>query len=303
MSAALYLLTILAVARPLESGSHPRTLEVDGRTRTYLVHVPRGHDGSKALPVVLALPGATSSAEAMERFCGLSEKADAAGFLVVYPEGVGKTFNAGNCCGQAARLKVDDVAFIRAVLDDLPKVARIDSRRVYATGMSNGAIMCYRLASELSERIAAIAPVAGPMGTEKCTPKRPVSVLHFHGSADDRAPFKGGKATAGLSKLFPTDFYSVDHSVKSWIEANGCKREPVVEKLPARGAKDDPTSIVRKTYGGGKDGSEVVLVIIEGGGHAWPGKKVPPIFDLGKSTTHISANDMIWDFFVKHPMK
>jgi polyhydroxybutyrate depolymerase len=302
MLASLSLLLALSAPDSLGPGSHPRRLEVDRRQRSYVVHVPRGSDGRKALPLVLAIPGATMSAAQMERFSGLSTKADAASFVAVYPEGVGKTFNAGNCCGQAASQKVDDVAYIRAVLDDVATVVKVDPKRVYATGMSNGGMMCYRLASELSDRIAAIAPVSGPMGTEKCAPKRPVSVLHFHGTADEHAPFKGGKATKGLSKLFSPEFYSVEHSIKAWVQADGCRAEPVAEKLPAKGDKDD-TSVTRKTYGGGKDGSEVVLITVEGGGHTWPGQKAPAFIDLGKTTTHIAANDLMWEFFQKHPMK
>jgi polyhydroxybutyrate depolymerase len=300
MLATFAFLAIMAATEPLKPGDHTFSIDVDKRKRDYLVHVPPRYDGSKSYPVVLALHGGTSNAAQMARFSGLSDKADQAGFIVVYPDGVGTTFNAGNCCGPAMRQKVDDVAFVRALLDDLGKNVQVDPKRVYATGMSNGAMMSYLLASELSDRIAAIAPVAGPMGTDKCNPKRPVPVLHFHGTDDDHAPFKGGNGAKSLSK---TNFYSVDHSIQAWVKANGCKAEPVVEKLPAKGDKDDATSVVRKTYGGGKDGSEVVLYVIDGGGHTWPGKKPPKLIDLGKSTTHISASDLMWEFFQKHPMK
>ena len=186
-------------------------------------------------------------------------------------------------------------AFLRALLDDLATVANIDAKRVFATGMSNGGIISYRLASELSDRIAAIAPVGGPMGTETCSPKRPVSVIHFHGTADEHAPFKGGKGK-GLSG---TNFYSVDHSIKTWIKANGCPEEPVVTKLPDKA--DDGMTVTKKTYGPGKDGAEVVLIEIDGGGHTWPGQD-PRVKFLGKSTKDISANDLMWEFFQKHSM-
>ena len=125
----------------------------------------------------------------MVRFCGLNEKADQEGFIAVYPNGTGRlepmlTWNGGNCCGYAQWNNVDDVGFTRALLDDLAKVVNVDAKRVFATGISNGGIMCYRLASELSDRIAAIAPVSGTMGTLTCNPKRPVSVIHFHGTED-----------------------------------------------------------------------------------------------------------------------
>ncbi len=292
----------LAASDPLGPGDHTRSLTADGRKRTYLVHVPKSYDGTKAYPAVLIYHGGGSNAEQMVRFCGLNDKADTAGFIAVYPNGTGRlakllTWNGGNCCGYAMRNKVDDVAFTRALLADLAKVGKIDPKRIYATGMSNGAIMAYRLASELSDRIAAIATVAGPMGTRTCRPKRPVPVIHFHGTADEFAPFKGGRGDRGLSG---TDFYSVEHSLRAWIKANGCKETPTTEELPDR-AKDS-TKVVRKTYAGGKGGAEVVLVEIEGGGHTWPGR-VSLLKALGKATRNVSANDLMWQFFQKHPMK
>jgi polyhydroxybutyrate depolymerase len=296
------LVSCLAAAQgPLPPGDHIRTLEVDQRSRSYLVHIPKSYDGTKAVPVVLAFHGGGSNAQVMVQFCGLNDKADQEGFIVVYPSGTGRlekllTFNAGNCCGYAMEQKVDDVAFTRALLDDLGKAAKVDPKRVYATGMSNGAMISYLLASELSDRIAAIAPVGAPMGTEKWNPKRPVSVIHFHGTDDQFAPFKGGKGK-GVSG---TDFYSVDHSIRAWVKANGCKEEPTITKLPKK--VDDGTAVEVKTYGGGKDGSEVVLVVIESGGHTWPGRE-PKVKFLGKSTKNVSANDLMWEFFQKHPMK
>jgi len=183
-----------------------------------------------------------------------------------------------------------------ADLDDLDKVASIDAKRVFATGMSNGGIISYRLASELSDRIAAIAPVGGPMGIETCISKRPVSVMHFHGTDDEFAPFKGGKGK-GISG---TDFYSVEHSIQAWIKADVCPAEPVVTKLPDKA--DDGMTVTRKSYGPGKEGAEIVLIEIEGGGHTWPGQE-PRVKFLGKSTKDISANDLMWEFFEKHAMK
>ena len=297
------LLASFLVAQPsqLTPGDHTRTVEVDKLTRKYLVHIPPKYDPKTPSPVVLAFHGGGSNAEVMVKFCGLNETADKHGFIVVYPSGTGRlekllTFNGGNCCGYAMQQKVDDVAFTRALLDDLATVINVDQKRIYATGMSNGAIMAYKLASELSDRIAAIAPVGGPMGTETCNPIRPVPVIHFHGTNDEHAPFKGGKGK-GVSG---TDFYSVDHSIKAWIKANGCKDEPATVKLPDA-AKDGTTATIT-TYGGGKDGAEVVLVAIDGMGHTWPGRE-PGLKLLGKSSKNVSANEMMWEFFKKRPMK
>lgn len=284
----------------LRPGDHARTLQVDGHERTYLVHVPPKYDPRTPMPVVLAFHGGGANAGNMVVFSGLNEKADQAGFIVAYPQGSGRserllTFNAGNCCGYAATHAIDDVAFTRHVLDDLEGVANIDRRRVFATGMSNGAMMTYRLASELSDRIAAIAPVSGPMGTKECHPRRAVAVMHFHGDADEFAPFQGGRGR-GISG---TDFYSVQHSIDAWVEANGCHKTPVTTQLPDR--EDDGTTVKQLRYDSGADGTEVVLVIIAGGGHTWPGRE-PRMRSLGTSTRDISANDMMWEFFQRHPL-
>lgn len=235
----------------------------------------------------------------MIRFCGLNETADKHGFVAVYPQGTGRldgarTWNGGNCCGHAMQQQVDDIAFTKALLDDLARVVNVDCKRVFATGMSNGAIFSYRLASELSDRIAAIAPVDGPMGTAACQPSRPVPVMHFHGTDDEFAPYHGGKGAKSLSQ---TDFYSVKHSVDAWIKANDCNPEPTTSTL-ADNAQDG-TSATITTYGGGKNGSEVVLVTIHNMGHTWPGRQSLLKF-LGKATKNVSANEMMWEFFVKH---
>lgn len=276
-----------------------RTLKVDGLTRSYVIHLPKGHDCTLQMPVVLALHGATMNGPMMASFCGLNRKADEAGFIVVYPNGTGINssffWNGGNCCGAAMQNKVDDVAFINALLDDLFNLYSVDRHRVYVTGLSNGGIMAYRLACELSARIAAIAPVAATLGTEISALDRPVSVLHFHGSDDEYIPLEGGR---GKKSLTGTNHRSVKDAIATWVKANGCHDESITEEL----ASDSEISVIRKTYSGGQANAEVVLVIIEGGGHTWPGMRSPTAI-LGKSTLKISANDLMWEFFQKHPIR
>ncbi len=276
------------------------SLSFGGRERSYLVHAPPEIDAGRPLPVVLAFHRATSNARLMEHFCGLSAKADDAGFLAVYPNGTGNlpnvlTWNAGDCCGYAKNNHVDDVGFVRALLDDLARLASIDQTRVYAAGMSNGAQMVYGLASEMADCLAAIAAVAGPLGLETIHPARPVSVIHFHGTDDRFAPFEGG---VGARSIYGARFRSVEQTIQSWLDANACPTQPRVEFLSDH--VGDGTIVWRKTYGPGRDGAEVVMVIVEGGGHTWPGRPPFPT-QLGVSTMNISANDWIWEFFERHP--
>ncbi len=278
-----------------------RTLEVDGLLRSYLVHVPSSYTEHQPVPVVLAFHGGGSTPEQMVGFCGLNYIANRAGFVVVYPKGTGRTeqyssFNGGNCCGYAVRFGVDDVKFTRLLLDDLQQVLNVDRRRVFATGMSNGGVMAYRLANELSDRIAAIAPVCGTIGTESCAPQRPVSILHFHGTRDEYVPLEGGKGRRSLSRV---NFYSVQHALECWVAANGCPREPEVTELPD--ALDEGMPVTRSVWAPGQEGSEVVLYVIHGGGHTWPGR-APTLPMLGRSTLNVSANDLMWEFFQRHPM-
>ncbi len=277
-----------------------RTLSVDGRERSYLLHTP-ARDSAMPWPVVLAFHGATSNGRLMEQFSGLSRKADDAGFLAVYPNGTGSlpnvlTWNGGGCCGYAVHHAVDDVAFVRALLADLAEAAPIDPRRIYAAGMSNGAHMVYRLACELGGRIAAIAAIAGAMALDDCRPAHPMPVLHIHGTDDEFAPFHGGR---GPRSVYGAHAQSVEQTVRTWVRINGCSETPTVTDIPP--GVDDGTRIIRHVYGPCAAGAEVVLLIVEGGGHTWPGRPPLPLA-LGKSTANLNANDAVWEFFQRHKL-
>lgn len=281
----------------LSPGDHIREFPFDGLVRSYLVHIPPSYNAKNQTPVVLVFHSAMMNGSMMARFCGLSEKADQAGFVVVYANGTGTTpfflyWDAGGVRGRVA----DDVGYVRNLLDDLAIVVHVDPRRVFAAGMSNGAMMCYRLAAELSDRIAAIAPVAGTMAIDQCHPHRPVSVLHFHGTQDGLVLY-GGPDERTPKNL---KFHSVDETIRNWVKVDGCPETPLIANLQDRA--DDGTRVRRQRYGPGKEGSEVVLYIIDGGGHTWPGRD-PRVRFLGKSTRDVSANDLIWDFFQRHPMQ
>jgi polyhydroxybutyrate depolymerase len=294
MMTSLCLAFVLVAAEPLTSGDHVRFLDFQGQTRSYRLHVPPGYDPGKPTPLVLALHPFALNAASMVQFCGLNAKADQEGFLVVYPEGTGSLphWNAGDMKAQTA----DDVGFLAAVLDEVESLATVDSLRVFATGMSNGAMMCYRLASELSDRIAAIAPVGGTMAIAECRNRRPVPVLQIHGTRDRLVPFEGPgeKPPAGMT------FRSVPDSIRAWVVANGCPETPEITQLPD--LANDGMTVRRERYAPGREGSEVVLYRVEGGGHTWPGRQAIGGL-LGKSTRDIDANDLIWAFFQRHPLR
>jgi polyhydroxybutyrate depolymerase len=286
------------------------TVEHQGKDRSFYVHVPSGYDPKKPMPVVMAFHGGMGHAGAIEAQSRMAAQADRSYFLAVYPEGTGapiapaiaRSWNGGTCCDPAKKNGADDVGFIGKMLDFLAKKYSIDPKRVYATGISNGAIMSYRLACDLSDRIAAIAPVAGPQATETCSPSKPVSIIHFHGTGDPCSPFKGGKGGGCAAKamgfeakpLFDTP--SIPDIVKSWGERNGAPKE--ARQTFKKGG------VTCTTYGPGREGSEATLCAIEGTGHTWPGGQEKLNVSLvGTVTQEIDATSMMWEFFQRHPRK
>jgi polyhydroxybutyrate depolymerase len=300
MQTGFLALAALFIAQPapesLEAGDHTRQLTIGELTRSYNVHVPPSYDSKKPMPVVLVLHGAAMKASIMEWFSGMSKTADEAGFIAVYPSGTGvlPTWNAGVFPGKLNAQRADDVAYIGKVLDDLATVLRIDRKRVYAAGVSNGAMMAYRLAVEMPERIAAITAVAGVMCLEKPEPKAPVPILHIHGTKDGLVPFTGTRNGGG-----PYPFPSVDECLKTWIQVNECSETPTVTELPT---KEDKLQVLRKDYRSGKEKAPVILYVIEGGGHTWPGMDHHAAF-LGATTHNISANALMWEFFQQFSRK
>lgn len=292
---------------PLAAGNHELTLEHGERSRWALVHVPPAAAKGEPLPALLVFHGGGGEPLGMQKHAaGLDGLADKEGFLVVYPAGTGAferrllTWNAGTCCGAAARDGVDDVGFVVALLELLARRAPVDPTRVYATGLSNGAMMSYRLAVDCSERIAAIAPVAGGMVAvlpEK--PGRPVPVIHFHSVDDPRALWAGG-----LGPPFPLTNQRVQHppvekTIAWWVEADGCP--PTPETGPVQSGPPGSPSAAHTAralrWGPGKDGAEVVLWKLTGAGHVWPGGAAyGPERLVGPPTQAVDATTEMWAF-------
>ncbi len=301
--AAFGLFVAVAILAPASSQAAERFhLNVKGADRSYFLYLPKDWKSKAEKPLVIALHGGASNASAMEAFSALDEKAEAAGFAVVYPDGNGRfnrlhTWNSGACCGYAKDNNADDVGFISALIDELVAKNGVDPSRVYVTGISNGAMMAYRVAAEIPQKIAAVAAVAGTLDVPPANVKAPVPVVHFHGTDDKFVPWEGGEGSRSISNVPHT---SVDVTIKTWVKANGASDKPVETQLPD--SSDDGTKVTRIAYPSPADPDAVVLYKIVGGGHAWPGRPKIEIF-LGTASKDISANDIMWDFFKAHPKK
>ena len=275
-------------------------IPVEGRTRSAVVVAPAAVAPAGGWPLVLAFHGGQSHPEMMRRFSGLDTLAAAGRAVVVFPAGTGSregllTWNGGNCCGEAREQDSDDVAFVRALVADVGRRLPVDPGRVHATGMSNGAMMAYRVAAEAADLVASIAPVAGPLALESIAPVRPVPVLHFHGTLDQFTPLEGGVGRRSVTRV---SHRPVLDGLLDWVRADGCPEVPTREAIPC---PDEGLSIERLTWGPGDAGSEVVLYRIDGGGHVWPGR-TPDSFLLGPAVPSLDANGIIWRFFEKHPL-
>jgi polyhydroxybutyrate depolymerase len=274
------------------------TLSVSGVTRHYLLHVPENLPPGRLVPLVLVFHGGGGRASQMAAFTGFDALAEREQFIVAYPDGIGRHWNDGR-----GRSHADDVGFIRGLLDELEQFYPVDARRVYATGISNGGFFSNRLACELSDRIAAIASVAAtmpePLGSE-CNPARPISVLYIQGTEDPLVPIDGGKIGFRHGRSLGHNISLAD-SVAFWRRVDGITSAPVVENLPHQ--VDDGTHVRREVWSGGKDHTEVVEYIIEGGGHTWPdGPQYLPKFIVGRASRNLDATSVIYNFFARHSL-
>jgi len=284
-------------------------LEHNGRIRRAFVHLPEGWGTATALPVVLAFHGGGGSASGFRDYVALDVVADTTGFIVVYPDGTGPlgrrllTWNAGDCCGYASDEDVDDIGFVLRLLDELGDTWPIDPGRVYATGLSNGAMFTYRLAAEIPARFAAIAPVAGAGTARPKDGGLPVPVIHFHSIDDPRALYDGG-----LGPPFPLTNRRVEHVavetvIQRWATHDGCRSSPEmrVRIQPMEDQASAKQGATRIAYRACDRGSEVILWRLSGAGHVWPGARTLAIQRLlGPPFGFVNANDEMWAFFQAH---
>jgi len=263
-------------AGTLAVGTTSVTLEASGRQRSYLVHRPAVAAPASGYPLVLMLHGGLGSGSQAERAYAWDELADREGFVVVYPNGIERTWNAGTCCGTAARTDVDDVAFLTQVVAEMSKSVPIDPTRRFVTGMSNGAMMAYRLACQTT-LFAAIAPVAGTQLVD-CAAASPTSVLHVHGAADPAVRLDG-RPGSGVAQVSGPPLAEV---LDGWRRRDHC---PAFDTTTRAGVTTAIASC--------PEARTVEWIVIAGGGHEWPGS--------AKSPDGLDATALIWAFFVDHP--
>ncbi|MEZ5946109.1 MAG: PHB depolymerase family esterase [Hyphomonas sp.] len=282
-----------AEAGPLRGGDKGLThheLASGGMMRSYEMHRPDGVKG--ASPLVIMLHGGGGSGKNGVKMTGFNDLADAEGFTVVYPDGTSKrgpflTWNAGHCCASAMERDVDDVGFLSDLIDDLVAKGIADPKRVYVTGMSNGAMMTHRAGRELPGKIAAIAPVVGAMFGDEPMTAAPVPALIITGAKDAHVPAAGGNGQFNRRMDPPNDvpFGPADVAFRYWSAGNHCQGEAP--------SKETGTYTLRS---GANCAAPVRWYSITEGGHAWPGgRKGSRRGDA--PVTDFDASEVIWDFF------
>ncbi len=283
------------------AGAHDQRgrVQADGRERTYDLHVPASYDGTKDVPLLVALHGRLGTGSGQQKLAHLDQVSDERGFLVVYPDGLERSWADGRGGTPADRNGVNDVRFISALIDKLESKYKVDRARIYATGMSNGGFMSGRLACDLSERIAAVAIVGASLSgsvAANCHPAKPISVLLIQGTEDPLVPVAGGELGHGSAGGV---VLSHDAALERFVAANHCAREPKKEHIADKAG--DGTNLDVTTYVSCAGGSEVAGYVVNGGGHTWPGGlQYLPVAFIGKTTQNLDGSNAIWEFLSRH---
>jgi len=301
------ILTLVSAVGPRSAAAKliKKTLISGGLERTYHVFLPKGYSSGNPIPLVIALHGGGGRGINMDRGTGgqITREADRRGWIAVFPEGVSRGWNDGRPLKtrrDRERATVNDTAYIADLLAELQKDYSIDAKRIFATGISNGGFMSIRLAIDLSDKFAAIAAVTASLGKqdEQSVPKAPISVMFINGTEDPLVPYNGGQVVAfGQTR---GEILATSAAIRWWAARNGCTDQPVSQDLPDS-EPGDGTYVQMETFSGGEQGSEVVLVRINGGGHTWPGGvQYLPERRIGKVCRDIDGTELIFDFFARH---
>ncbi len=255
-------------------------------TRAYRLYIPSSLANSEPVPLVLNLHGYGSNNVQQEAYGDFRDIADTAKFIIAHPNGT--IDSSGNRFWDAFDASpVDDVGFLSHLIDTISKRYSIDTNRIYSTGMSNGGFMSHQLACRLSQRITAIASVAGtmtPYQRNTCSPNRPTPVMQIHGTNDGTVPYNGNN-----------QYLPVDSVIDYWVNYNNCSPNPTVTQIPDQDPSDGSTA-EKYVYNGGKDNTSVELYKVIDGGHTWPGASI----NIGVTNQDFDASKVIWQFFNRY---
>lgn len=270
-----------------------------GQMRTYHLYLPKNSNGSSSIPLVLAFHGGSGSGEKFSKNTNMNALAAQQGFAVVYPDAIDNHWNDGR---GTVNTQVDDVGFVKALIERLIKTKNIDKSRIYAAGLSNGGLFTQRLACEMSDQIAAFASVSASLPASlksNCNPRNPVSMLMINSPDDKFVPWDGGE----IRGRHRGEVISVPETIAWWTQQSGSSPTPIANSLPVRNYSDT-TRVREARYSGGRGGSEVILYTVNGGGHAWPdtSERHQNNSRFGKRSQQIDANEVIWKFFQRHSL-
>jgi len=270
------------------------SIQVDGVNREFIIHIPARIKDQQTVPLVLFFHGGKSFAEGMNKLSGFNESADEHGFIVVYPKGINERWNDGRNSDLAT---ANDVGFVSQLIDHLIAEYPIDQNQIFATGISNGAILTHLLACELSHKIKAIAPVAGGIAgnvAKKCQAAQPISVILFHGTDDPLVPWEGD--TGEKRGQIGGKVLSAPKTIEFWKDLNRCRATADVTKLPNK--ENDGTLVQQYHYPCESEEIQLELYKIINGGHTWPGGwQYAPEKIIGKTSRDINATELIGAFF------
>ena len=296
--------TAKATVAPGQTMVHLVSAGVD---RRYIRHIPPSYTGATPMPLVVDVHGYQEGAAIQAVMSGFGTYGDSHGFVTVEPDGLGPVPHWDTSLGSK------DLKLIGEIVDDVEHRLCIDQRRVYATGLSQGAFMSSSIACEYADRFAAVAPVAGiTANVQGCKPARAVPIITFHGTADQFVSYNGGLGAGALNLPTPDgkgklkDVKGIQNAARSpsvpqqlaaWAKRNGCTLT-----LQQRTIASDVTLL---SYPCPK-GQEVELYRVTGGGHTWPGSafSASPVVAkvTGKTTMSINATALIWQFFSQHSL-
>lgn len=289
--AVLLMVTFQSCSQSSPSGSSPAPkagetiageINYGNRDREYIIHFPENYSSDNSYPLVIALHGGFGKAENMENYTGLSDEADKEEFLVVYPQGVGRSWNAGRCCGPAHNRKIDDVGFLSALIDSLAEDHAVNTDRVFATGLSNGGFMAYQMLCKRPGKIRAIAPVAASMVNNACMAGVARSIIQFHSYRDEYVPYQGGSGAG------PSDVYKppLDSVFSVWSKINGCSVQRDTVKSTSGFDLVEWRDCNQQT--------KLQLYLTKDGGHSWPGGSLN---FPDRASDAVDATAKMWDFF------